>query len=280
LLQEQNFSFRKLDIEDKNGLDQLFTQEKFDRVIHLAAQAGVRYSITNPDVYIRSNLVGFANMLECCRHHTIKHFTFASSSSVYGANTEIPFSTDQKTDKQVSLYGATKKANELLAYSYAHLYGLPSTGLRFFTVYGPWGRPDMAVFSFTKAILANKPIDVYNYGKMRRDFTYVDDIVEGVVRVNDNPPGSERPDPYFGEIPFRVYNIGNHEPVELEILIETLEKYLDKKAIRNMKEMQPGDVLETYADTNDLQKYFGFKPNTPLDTGIEQFVKWYKEYNG
>jgi UDP-glucuronate 4-epimerase len=278
LLNERNFSFQILDIEDKNGLDKLFDKEKFDSVIHLAAQAGVRYSITNPDVYIRSNLVGFANMLECCRNNTINHFTFASSSSVYGANTEIPFSTDQKTDRQVSLYGATKKANELLAYSYAHLYGLPSTGLRFFTVYGPWGRPDMAIFSFTKAILANKPIDVYNHGRMRRDFTYIDDIVEGVVRVNDNPPGPKHPDSYFGEIPFRVYNIGNHKPVELEVLIETLEKHLGKKSIRNMKEMQPGDVLETYADTNDLQKYFGFKPNTPLDAGIEQFVKWYKQF--
>lgn len=278
LLGKENFVFQKTDIEDRQGLDRLFEEHKFDRVIHLAAQAGVRYSITNPDVYIRSNLVGFANVLEVCRHFGAKHLTFASSSSVYGANKEIPFSTDQKTDRQVSLYGATKKANELMAYSYAHLYGLPSTGLRFFTVYGPWGRPDMAVFSFTKSILADKPIDVYNYGKMRRDFTYIDDIVEGVTRVNDNPPGPERPDEYFGEVPFRVYNIGNHEPVELETLIETLEKHLGKKAIRNMKEMQPGDVLKTFADTADLRKFFGFQPNTPLDTGIERFVKWYREF--
>ena len=278
LLKVPDFRFVLLDIENKAELDRLFAENTFDRVIHLAAQAGVRYSITNPDVYIRSNLVGFANILECCRHHHIRHLMFASSSSVYGANTETPFSTDQKTDRPASLYGATKKANELLAYSYAHLYGLPSTGLRFFTVYGPWGRPDMAVYSFTKSILAGKPIDVYNFGKMRRDFTYIDDIVEGVVRVNDNPPGPERPDEYFGVVPYRVYNIGNHEPVELEVLIETLEKHLGKKAIRNLKEMQPGDVLQTYAETSDLQKYFGFKPYTPLDVGIERFVKWYTTF--
>ena len=278
LLKEPNFQFERLDIENQDGLEGLFATHKFDRVIHLAAQAGVRYSITNPRAYIQSNLVGFANVLECCRHNAVKHLTFASSSSVYGANTEIPFSTDQKTDRQVSLYGATKKANELMGYSYSHLYGLPCTGLRFFTVYGPWGRPDMAVYSFTNAILAGKPIDVYNFGKMRRDFTYINDIVEGVMRVNDNPPGSERPDDYFGEVPFRIYNIGNHEPVELETLIETLEKHLGQKAIRNLKEMQPGDVLETYAETSDLQKYFGFKPYTPLDTGIERFVKWYREF--
>lgn len=278
LTRQQNFIFRKVDIEDKNALEQLFQEHSFDKVIHLAAQAGVRYSITNPDVYIRSNIVGFANILECCRNHNVKHLTFASSSSVYGANKEIPFSTSQKTDRQVSLYGATKKANELLAYSYSHLYGLPATGLRFFTVYGPWGRPDMAVFSFTVSILKGQPIDVFNHGKMRRDFTYVDDIVEGVIRVNDNPPGPERPDDYFGDVPFRVYNIGNHKPIELEVLIETLEKHLGKKAARNYKEMQPGDVLETYADTSALQQYFGFKPDTPLDTGIGRFVKWYKEF--
>ena len=278
LLNESNFKFAFLDIENKTELEKLFAENAFDRIIHLAAQAGVRYSITNPDVYVKSNLVGFVNILECCRHNKSNHLTFASSSSVYGANTDIPFSTDQKTDRQVSLYGATKKANELMAYSYAHLYGIPCTGLRFFTVYGPWGRPDMAVYSFTKSILENKPIDVYNYGKMRRDFTYVDDIVEGVIRVNDNPPGPERPDEYFGEVPFRVYNIGNHEPVELEVLIETLEKHLGKKAVRNLKEMQSGDVLETYAETSDLQKYFGFKPYTPLDTGIERFVQWYNKF--
>jgi len=278
LCKEPNFAFQPLDIEDQKGLMGIFTERHFDRVIHLAAQAGVRYSITNPNVYIRSNLVGFANILECCRHGHVRHLTFASSSSVYGANTDIPFATDQKTDRPVSLYGATKKANELLAYSYSHLYGLPCTGLRFFTVYGPWGRPDMAVYAFTKAILAEKPIDVYNYGQMRRDFTYIDDIVEGVIRVSDNPPGPERPDAYFGSVPYRVYNIGNHEPVELEVLIETLEKHLGKKALCNLKEMQPGDVLETYAETSDLQKHFGFKPYTPLDTGIERFVEWYADF--
>jgi len=278
LLKDSNFRFVLLDIENKDKLEQLFVENAFDRVIHLAGQAGVRYSITNPDVYIRSNLVGFANLLECCRHHQVRHLTFASSSSVYGANTDIPFSTDQRTDRPVSLYGATKKANELLAYSYSRLYGLASTGLRFFTVYGPWGRPDMAVFSFTRSILAGEPIDVYNYGQMRRDFTFIDDIVEGVIRVGDNPPSPQRPDEYFGDVPFRVYNIGNHEPVELETLIVTLEKHLGRKAIRNLKEMQSGDVLETYADTMDMQKHFGFKPYTPLDTGIERFVRWYREF--
>lgn len=280
LLEEPGFHFQRLDIESKKDVESLFEEHSFDRVIHLAAQAGVRYSITNPEVYVRSNLLGFMNVLECSRNAKVRHFTFASSSSVYGANKEIPFSTDQKTDRQVSLYGATKKSNELLAYSYAHLYGLPCTGLRFFTVYGPWGRPDMAVFSFTRAILADRPIDVYNFGKMRRDFTYIDDIVEGVIRVNDKEPGPEQPDGEFGEVPFRVYNIGNHDPVELEVLITTLEKHLGKKAIRNLKEMQPGDVLETYADVSDLQKFFGFRPSTSLDLGIGHFVRWYEDFYG
>ena len=280
LRRNPHFVFRFLDIEDQKGLLKLFAEQRFDRVIHLAAQAGVRYSMTNPDSYVRSNLVGFVNVLECCRYSNVKHLTFASSSSVYGANKEIPFSTDQKTDRPVSLYGATKKANELLAYSYSHLYGLPCTGLRFFTVYGPWGRPDMAVYSFTKSILSGKPIDVYNYGNMRRDFTYIDDIVEGVIRVNDHPPGTQNLDVYFGDVPFRVYNMGNHEPVTLEILIETLEKHLNKKAIRNLKEMQPGDVLETYAEMSDLKKHFGFTPYTPLDVGIERFIAWYKTFFG
>ncbi len=278
LQNNDRFSFHQLDIADKNVMTDLFVRHSFEKVVHLAAQAGVRYSITNPGVYIQSNLVGFVNILECCRHHKVQHLVFASSSSVYGANHESPFSVAQKTDRQVSLYGATKKANELLAYSYSHLYGLPCTGLRFFTVYGPWGRPDMAVYSFTEAILADTPIDVYNFGKMRRDFTYIDDITEGVVRVCSNPPSMERSDDYFGSIPFRVYNIGNHEPVELEKLITTLEVALGKKAICNMKEMQPGDVLETFADTSDMQKHFGFKPHTPLKQGIDEFVKWYKRW--
>lgn len=278
LRHNDGFSFQRLDIADKGALAALFERYSFAQVVHLAAQAGVRYSVTHPDVYIQSNLVGFANVLECCRHHTVRHLTFASSSSVYGANKEIPFSVTQKTDRQVSLYGATKKANELLAHSYAHLYALPCTCLRFFTVYGPWCRPDMAVYSFTESILADKPIDVYNFGKMRRDFTYIDDIVECVVRVSNHPPSEERPDDYFGSVPFRVYNVGNHEPIELERLITTLEKALGKKAIRNGKEMQPGDVLETFADTESLQKYFGFKPSTPLEKGIGEFVQWYRRW--
>ncbi|MGL6226731.1 MAG: NAD-dependent epimerase [Thermoguttaceae bacterium] len=278
LLKNDNFTFHPFDIVNMSALNALFDATPFDRVIHLAAQAGVRYSITNPSVYIQSNLLGFANILEACRHHQIPHLSFASSSSVYGANREIPFAESQKTDRPVSLYGATKKANELLAYSYAHLYNLPCTGLRFFTVYGPWGRPDMAVFSFTEKILGEQPIDVYNFGNMRRDFTYIDDIAEGVIRVSDSPPNREHSNLEFQDVPFRVYNIGNHEPVELSVLIETLERHLGKSAIKNYIEMQSGDVLETYADTAALQRDFGFKPYTSLDTGIANFVAWYKKY--
>lgn len=278
LLKNDNFTFHKLDIVEVSALNTLFDSTPFDRVIHLAAQAGVRYSITNPCVYIQSNLVGFTNILEACRHHRIPHLTFASSSSVYGANREIPFTESQKTDRPVSLYGATKKANELLAYSYSHLYELPCTGLRFFTVYGPWGRPDMAVFSFTEKILEEQPIDVYNFGNMRRDFTYIDDIAEGVIRVSDSPPNREHNNSEFQDVLFRVYNIGNHEPVELSVLIETLERHLGKSAIKNYIEMQSGDVLETYADTAALQRDFGFKPYTSLDTGIANFVAWHKKF--
>lgn len=267
------FTFRKLNIADRPALESLFRENAFERVVHLAAQAGVRYSLENPQAYVDANLVGFVNMLECGRHYPVDHFVYASSSSVYGLNREMPFATSQKTDRPVSLYGATKKANELLAHSYAHLFGLPCTGLRFFTVYGPWGRPDMAIFSFTRAILADQPIKVFNHGKMRRDFTYIDDIVESVVRIADRPPQADDDAP-----PAAVYNIGNHEPEDLMALIALLEKHLDKKATLEMLPMQPGDVPETYADVAELLRLTGFRPATPLDTGIERFVRWYKEF--
>lgn len=280
------FRFERLDIADREGMARLFRRERFDAVMHLAAQAGVRYSIENPHAYIDSNLLGFGNILEGCRHGGVGHLVFASSSSVYGANTKLPFSEHDNVDHPVSLYAATKKANELMAHCYAHLYGLPCTGLRFFTVYGPWGRPDMALFKFTKGILEGRPIPVFNQGKMIRDFTYIDDIVEGVVRIIDRPPrpdpqwSGERPDPATSYAPWRVYNIGNNRPVELMRYIEVLEQCLGKKAILDLLPMQPGDVPATYADTQDLERDVGFKPNTPIEVGVARFVAWYKEYYG
>ena len=253
-------------------------------VIHLAAQAGVRYSLTNPGVYVSSNLAGFANILEGCRHAGVKHLVYASSSSVYGANTQMPFSVHQNVDHPVSLYAATKKANELMAHTYSHLYRLPTTGLRFFTVYGPWGRPDMALFLFTKAILSGRPINVFNHGRMRRDFTYIDDIVEGVVRVADRVPQPDpswsgaSPDPGTSSAPYRVYNIGNNRPVELLEMIAQVERCLGRAAVKNFLPMQPGDVPETYADVEDLARDTGFRPSTPLEVGIARFIQWYREY--
>jgi UDP-glucuronate 4-epimerase len=253
-------------------------------VVNLAAQAGVRYSLKNPHTYVQSNLVGFVNILEGCRYHNVKHLVYASSSSVYGANTSIPFSVHDNVDHPVSLYAASKKANELMAHTYSHLYGLPTTGLRFFTVYGPWGRPDMALFLFTKAILEGKPIDVFNYGKMERDFTYIDDIIEGVVRVADRIPQPDsswsgaNPDPGTSSAPYRVYNIGNNRPVELLYFIETIENCLGKRAEKRLLPMQPGDVPATYADVDDLMRDTGFKPDTPIEVGIRLFIEWYREY--
>ncbi|RKZ35974.1 MAG: capsular biosynthesis protein CpsI [Gammaproteobacteria bacterium] len=279
-----NFRFIKLELADRSSIAELFAREKFNRVVNLAAQAGVRYSIENPHAYVDSNVVGFVNLLEGCRHNNVEHLVFASSSSVYGLNTLMPFSVHQNVDHPISLYAATKKANELMAHTYAHLYNLPTTGLRFFTVYGPWGRPDMALFKFTKAILEDKPIDVYNYGKMRRDFTYIDDIVEGVIRVLEHIPSSnpdwssDSPDPSTSPAPYKLYNIGNNQPVELMHYIETLEKALGKPAKKNMLPMQAGDVPMTYADVNDLEREVGFKPQTSIVEGIGHFVKWYKSY--
>ncbi|MDZ8050447.1 MAG: NAD-dependent epimerase [Aulosira sp. ZfuVER01] len=278
------FSFHQLDLADRQGIAQLFTQQKFDVVINLAAQAGVRYSLKNPHAYVDSNLVGFINILEGCRHSGVQHLVFASSSSVYGANTKMPFSVHDNVDHPVSLYAVTKKANELMAHSYSHLYGLPTTGLRFFTVYGPWGRPDMALFIFTQAILAGQPIDVFNYGKMRRDFTYIDDIVEGVIRVADNIPqanpnwSGDAPDPGTSKAPYKIYNIGNNQPVELMHLIEVLESCLGKQAEKKMLPIQLGDVPATYADVDDLVKDVGFKPSTSIEDGVERFVAWYRSY--
>lgn len=280
----EKFSFKQLEISDKASIETLFAKEKFQRVMHLAAQAGVRYSITNPHAYIDSNIVGFINILEGCRHHQIEHLAYASSSSVYGANTCMPFSIHDNVDHPVSLYAASKKANELMAHTYSHLYGLPTTGLRFFTVYGPWGRPDMSLFLFTRNILEGKPIDVFNYGNHRRDFTYIDDIVEGVIRVIDKPAQSnqewsgEHPDSGTSMSPYRIYNIGNNNPVNLMSFIETLEKCLGKEAIKNMLPLQAGDVPDTYADVSDLVKDLGYKPNTTLETGIGNFVEWYKHF--
>jgi len=281
---KRGFRFVQTALEDRSGISVLFREERFDQVINLAAQAGVRYSIVNPYAYVDSNLVGFINILEGCRHHNVRHLVFASSSSVYGANTKMPFSIHHNVDHPVSLYAATKKANELMAHTYSHLYKLPCTGLRFFTVYGPWGRPDMALFLFTKAILEDRPIDVYNYGKMQRDFTYIDDIVEGVVRVADKvaeaDPGwsGDLPDPGTSPAPYRIYNIGNNNPVELMRFIEVLEEALGKKAKKNLLPIQPGDVPATYADVADLMRDVGFKPSTPIEEGIKRFVEWYKGY--
>ena len=278
------WSFHHLAVEDAPALQQLFADHAFDRVVHLAAQAGVRYSIDHPDTYVQSNLVGFGNILECCRHARTPHLTYASSSSVYGLNTKMPFSVHDDVDHPVSLYAATKKANELMAHVYSHLFALPTTGLRFFTVYGPWGRPDMALFKFTRAILEGRPIDVYNHGRMRRDFTYIDDIVAGVVRTSDQIAAPDpafdpaRPDPGRSSAPFRVYNIGNHTPVELDTFLALIERAVGRSAIRNNLPMQPGDVAATYADVSDLQQAVGFAPSTPLDVGISRFVEWYRAY--
>ena len=273
----RNFRFFKMDLADHEKVNALFEGGKFDRVIHLAAQAGVRYSLENPHVYIQSNVVGFTNILEACRRFPVKHLVYASSSSVYGANKKMPFSVRDNVDHPISLYAASKKANELMAHAYSHLFQIPTTGLRFFTVYGPWGRPDMAIFSFTKAILEGKPIDVFNHGKMQRDFTYIDDIVEGVLLVADRPPtacGNNSP----SSAPYKLYNIGNHQPVELMKVIEALEKCLGKTARKNMLSMQPGDVLATFADVDDLMRDTGFRPATPVEVGLERFVRWYHSY--
>lgn len=280
------FSFHKLDLADREGMSQLFAQTKFDGVVHLAAQAGVRYSIKNPHAYIDSNLVGFVNVLEGCRHSGVKHLVFASSSSVYGSNTKIPFAVQDNVDHPISLYAASKKANELMAHSYSHLYNLPTTGLRFFTVYGPWGRPDMALFLFTKAILEGRPIDVFNYGKMQRDFTYIDDIVEGVVRVLDKIPEPNSNSLESGSTPtspprrgpYKIYNIGNNQPVELMHFIGVLENCLGIEAQKNLLPLQPGDIPVTYADVDDLVRDVGFRPNTPIEVGIKRFVSWYSSY--
>ena len=280
----ERFKFVKLEIADRAALEELFVREKFQKVMHLAAQAGVRYSITNPHAYIDSNIVGFINVLEGCRHNAVEHLAYASSSSVYGANTNMPFSVHDNVDHPVSLYAASKKANELMAHTYSHLYQLPTTGLRFFTVYGPWGRPDMSLFMFTRNILEGKPIDVFNYGNHRRDFTYIDDIVEGVIRVIDKPAQanadwpSDNPDPGTSLAPYRVYNIGNNNPVHLLTFIETLETCLGRQAIKNFLPLQPGDVPDTYADVSDLVNDFGYKPGTLLETGIRNFVEWYKNF--
>jgi UDP-glucuronate 4-epimerase len=284
LQNHERFKFIKLEIADRPAMENLFAREKFQRVMHLAAQAGVRYSITNPHSYIDSNIVGFINILEGCRHNRVEHLAYASSSSVYGANTQMPFSIHNNVDHPVSLYAASKKANELMAHTYSHLYSLPTTGLRFFTVYGPWGRPDMSLFMFTRNILEGKPIDVFNYGNHRRDFTYIDDIVEGVLRVIDKPaqPNTnwtgENPDPATSLAPYRIYNIGNNNPVYLLTFIETLEKCLGKEAIKNLLPLQPGDVPDTYADVSDLVNDLDYKPDTLLENGIRSFVEWYKEF--
>lgn len=277
--------FIQLDISDKMGLDQLFEAVKPDRVIHLAAQAGVRYSLVNPDVYVQSNIVGFSYLLECIRHHDVGHFVFASSSSVYGLNEKQPFSTSDNVDHPISLYAASKKSNELMAHSYSHLFGIPTTGLRFFTVYGPWGRPDMALFLFTQSITDGNPIKVFNEGNMRRDFTYIDDIVEGIVRVVANPPAGdadwsgEKPDPASSNAPYRVYNIGNGEPVALMDFIEAIEEAVGKKAIKNLLPIQPGDVPVTFADVTGLSRDFDYRPSVSVKEGVRSFIKWYNEYH-
>ncbi|WNC45877.1 NAD-dependent epimerase [Thermosynechococcus sp. GLH187] len=280
------FVFRKIDLVDCTGVNQLFRDFTPQRVIHLAAQAGVRYSIENPLAYIDSNIVGFIHILEACRYHQVEHLVYASTSSVYGANKKLPFSVHDNVDHPLSLYAATKKANELMAHTYSHLYDLPTTGLRFFTVYGPWGRPDMALFKFTKAILNNEPLPVFNYGNHRRDFTYIDDIVEGILRVLDRPAtpnpswSGENPDPATSLAPWRVYNIGAHRPVELLRYIELLETYLGKKAQLNLLPLQPGDVPDTYADVLELRADTGYEPTTPVEIGVQRFVHWYREYYG
>lgn len=282
----REFVFERLDIADRKGISALFERYPVRRVVHLAAQAGVRYSLINPYAYTESNMTGFLNILEGCRHAHVEHLVFASSSSVYGGNTRMPFSVSDNVDHPVSLYAASKKANELMAHAYAHLYAIPSTGLRFFTVYGPWGRPDMALFIFTKAILEQKPIQVFNFGRMQRDFTYIDDIVTGVVRVLDKPAqpdpqwSSERPNPNSSTAPFRLYNIGNHQPVDLLHVIALLEHALGRQAEKHLMPLQPGDVPATYADIDDLMRDFDFKPSTSIEVGINRFVQWYRDYYG
>ena len=280
------FSFQRLDIVDRAAIAGLLGSERFDRVVHLAAQAGVRYSLKNPQAYVDSNLSGFLNILEGCRHHGCAHLVFASTSSVYGANRRLPFSEHDNTDHPVSLYAATKKANELMAHTYSHLFGLPATGLRFFTVYGPWGRPDMSLALFTRAIIEGRPIDVFNHGEMERDFTYIDDIAEGVVRILDVIPRADpgvdmsEPDPATSCAPFRLYNIGNNQPVKLTRFIQILEASLGRKAKKKLLPMQPGDVAATYADVADLGRAVGFRPSTPLETGVARYVEWYRDYYG
>lgn len=282
----ESFEFEQVDLGDLAALTDVFERGGFDVVVNLAAQAGVRYSLTNPHAYVNANLAGFANLLECCRHDKTKHLVFASSSSVYGANTRMPFSVHDNVDHPVSLYAATKKSNELMAHAYSHLYDLPCTGLRFFTVYGPWGRPDMALFLFTRAILEKKPIHVFNHGRMCRDFTYIDDVVEGVVRVMGKLPvpdpdwSGKSPDPGTSYARYRIYNIGNNQPVELSRFIEVIEKTIGEKANKRYEDLQPGDVVETYADIDDLFDAVGFKPATSIETGIGRFVSWYMEYYG
>ncbi|MBE9061011.1 NAD-dependent epimerase [cf. Phormidesmis sp. LEGE 11477] len=289
-----DFSFEQIDIGDRTAMSQLFERQSFERVVHLAAQAGVRYSLQNPLAYADSNLLGFVNILEGCRQSQVEHLVFASSSSVYGKNKKVPFATDDRVDHPVSLYAATKKSNELMAHAYSHLYGLPITGLRFFTVYGPWGRPDMAYFKFVDAIAKGKPIDVYNHGEMKRDFTYIDDVVEGIIRVMDHPPSpsttaeataqneaatqSKVTSASDTSAPYKIYNIGNHSPVTLMDFIATIETAMGKKAEKNMLPMQPGDVPATYADVQDLMDDVGFKPSTPLSVGIQKFVDWYQDH--
>src|SRR6056297_1383899 len=279
-----NYQFHGIDLSRLDDLAAIFKARPFDVVVNLAAQAGVRYSLENPHAYVDANQVGFVNLLECCRHYSTKHLVFASSSSVYGANTRMPFSVHDNVDHPVSLYAATKKSNELLAHTYSHLFGLPTTGLRFFTVYGPWGRPDIALFLFTKAILSKKPIQVFNYGNMQRDFTYIDDIIEGVHRVMKKLPAPDpqwsgnAPDPGTSYAPYRIYNIGNNQPVELKRFIEVLEDQLGMRAEKDLQEMQPGDVPATYANIDDLYEAVGFKPMTPIEEGIRRFVEWYKSY--
>ena len=280
------FEFHRVDIADRDSVQRLFESQAFDVVVHLAAQAGVRYSLTNPHAYVDSNLVGFVNLLEGCRRNEVGHLVYASSSSVYGGNTRMPFAESDNVDHPVSLYAATKKANELMAHTYSHLYQLPTTGLRFFTVYGPWGRPDMAMFLFTKAILEGRPIDVYNHGRMQRDFTYIDDIVDGIVRVMDKPPqpdsdwSSDAPDPSSSQAPYKIYNIGNNQPVELTRFIEVLEACLGREAEKNLLPMQPGDVPATCADIDRLHGDVGFQPATSIEEGVARFVDWDREYYG
>ncbi len=284
LQKSEQFQFERLDLADRAAMASLFERYPIRRVVHLAAQAGVRYSLTNPHAYVDSNLTGFTNILEGCRHTRVEHLVYASSSSVYGGNTQMPFSVQDNVDHPVSLYAATKKANELMAHCYAHLYRIPCSGLRFFTVYGPWGRPDMALFIFTKAIIEGNPIQVFNFGKMQRDFTYIDDIAEGVIRVLDKPAvadatwSSDRPDPSRSSAPYRIYNIGNHQPVELLHLIEVLEKCVGKKTEKVMLPIQLGDVPATYADVDDLVRDVEFRPATPIEVGVSRFVQWYREF--